>query len=337
LLLRAGAALAISIPLAPAALAQGTVKAVFEKLDLLGRYGQDCAKPMAADNLYIVHQAVDGDRVRRDQFSGPTTRQLSLLVDRANSARATELTMSGMLADKRHNVVLRIDGKRMRVMESAQEGGATLVTGGRFTNGNAETPWFHQCAGPDTNVVSGVFSPDRINADLEASAKRRQEANPNPLPRGSFFKVVVARNQSEFNALARYSIMLLTSLAQKPEDLPLQRVYHRAGQEHPITRVSNWRSELGAAMLARKIYGPYREDGFYLFPTGYWVRDGQMLVRYGATTSDTSIAQFPGATIDRLQQLGNLDPAPGTKPNLAALQKIIRERFTGFPVPTALP
>ena len=242
-----------------------------------------------------------------------------------------------MLADKRHNLVLQVDGKRMRVMESAQEGGATLVTGGRFTRGNAETPWFHQCAGPNANIVSGVFSPDRINADLEAAAKRRQEANPNPLPRGSFFKIVFPRNQSEFNALARYSVMLLTSLAQQPEDLPLQRVFHRAGQEHPMTRVSNWRSELDAAMLARKVYGGYREDGFYLFPTGYWVRDGQMLVRYGATAADTTIAQFPGATLERLKELGNLDPAPGAKPNLAALQKIIRERFTGFPVPTALP
>jgi hypothetical protein len=148
---------------------------------------------------------------------------------------------------------------------------------------------------------------------------------------------VYARNQSEFNALARYSVLLLTSLAQKPEDLPLKRVFHRAGQEHPIARISNWRSELDAAMLARKIYGPYREDGFYLFPTGYRERDGQILINYGTTTSDISIAQFPGEPIERLKQFGNLDPAPGAKPNLAALQKIIRERFTGFPVPTALP
>ena len=87
LLLRACAVLAVSISLAPAALAQGTVKAVFEKLDLLGRYGQDCARPTAADNLLIIHQAVEGDRVRRDQFTSPTDRQFSLLVDRASSAR----------------------------------------------------------------------------------------------------------------------------------------------------------------------------------------------------------------------------------------------------------
>ncbi len=336
-LLRACVAFSVSIGLAPTAFAQGTVKAVFEKFDLLGRYAQDCAKPTTEQNLYIVHQAGDGDRVRRDQYSGPTKRDFSLLIDRATPARPNELTTSGLIGDKRYSVVLRLDSKRMRVMESAQEGGATIIAGGRFTNGNAETPWFNKCLGPDPNIVTGVFSPDRINADLEESARKRQIANPNPAPRGAFFKIVYARNVGEFNALARYSVMLLTSISQKPEELPLKRVFHRAGQEHPIARVSNWRSEVDAAMLARKIYGPYREDGFYLFPTGFWVRDGQLLLDYAANASGISIAKLPGPTIARLKDFGNLDPAPGTKPNLAALQKVIRERFTGFPVPTSLP
>jgi hypothetical protein len=57
----AGIALSIGAP-ATAALAQGTVKAVFEKLDLLGRYAEDCSKPTTSQNFLIVHQAVDGDR-----------------------------------------------------------------------------------------------------------------------------------------------------------------------------------------------------------------------------------------------------------------------------------
>ena len=70
--------------LAPrAALAQSTPKAIFEKADLIGRYSQNCKQPTAAQNLSVTHQAVDGDRVRRDQFTAPGTRQFSLLIDKA--------------------------------------------------------------------------------------------------------------------------------------------------------------------------------------------------------------------------------------------------------------
>jgi hypothetical protein len=33
----------------------------------------------------------------------------------------------------------------------------------------------------------------------------------------------------------------------------------------------------------------------------------------------------------------NLDPAPGTKPHLKALQAFIQRKFPGFPVPRSLP
>jgi len=333
---RAGLAFSISVGCAGAALAQSTVKAVFEKVDLIGRYAQDCAKPTTDQNLYIVH-ALDGDRVRRELFSAPSNRQYSMMIDRATQSKPNELTISGLISDKRYDTVLRLDGKRMRVMEATQEGGGAIVAGGRYTNNNAETPWFNKCLGPDPNIVSGTFSPERINADIEEAAEKRQKINPNPLPRGNFFKLVFARNLNEFNALGRYSVMLLTVLSQKTEELPLKRVFHRSGPEIPIARISNWRSELPANMLARKMYGPYREDGFYLVPTGIWFRDGQMLVDYAANAAGISIAKLPGPPIERLKNFGNLDPAPGARPNLAAVQKIIRDRFTGFPVPTALP
>jgi hypothetical protein len=334
--LSAAVAFSISVGVAGAALAQSTAKAVFEKVDLIGRYAQDCPKPTTDQNLYIIH-ALEGDRVRRDLYSSSTNRQYSMMIDRAAQPTATELTISGLIADKRYNTVLRLDGKRMRVMEATQDGGAAIVSGGRYTNNNAETPWFNKCLGPDPNIVSGVFSPDRINADIEAAAEKRQKTNPNPAPRANFFKLVFARNINEFNALGRYSVMLLTTISQKGEELPLKRVFHRSGPETPMTRVSNWRSELDAAMLARKIYGPYREDGFYLIPTGMWFRDGQLLIDYAANASGISIAKLPGPAIERLKQFGNLDPAPGARPTLAAFQKIVRERFTGFPVPTSLP
>jgi hypothetical protein len=99
------------------------------------------------------------------------------------------LTYSGQRDDGRFDSVLRLDGKRIRVMESRKEGGGVEIAGGRFTNGNAETPWFNKCLGPESNVVQGTFPPDRINADIETAAQTRQKSNPNPAARGSFFKI----------------------------------------------------------------------------------------------------------------------------------------------------
>jgi hypothetical protein len=68
------------------------------------------------------------------------------------------------------------------------------------------------------------------------------------------------------------------------------------------------------------------------------VRDGQLLIDYAAGAAGVAILKLPGsAAPDATKNFPNLDPAPGAKPNLAALQKFIREKFPGFPVPVSVP
>jgi len=115
-------------------------------------------------------------------------------------------------------------------------------------------------------------------------------------------------------------------------------MFHRAGQEQPITKVLSWRGELDPSMLGRKVYGPYREDGYYLIPTGMLVREGQLLIDYAANAAGVVAMQLPAApAVQATKNFGNLDPAPGAKPNLQVLQAFIKRLFPGFPVPNALP
>jgi hypothetical protein len=53
---------------------QSSVKAIFEKYNLLGTFAWDCSKPASKDNFYYVHRLLDADHVQRDQMSGPTQR-----------------------------------------------------------------------------------------------------------------------------------------------------------------------------------------------------------------------------------------------------------------------
>ncbi len=193
--------------------------------------------------------------------------------------------------------------------------------------------------GPASAEVHGTYSPDRINTEIEGFAKKRQESNPNPAARAPFFKIAYAANPSEFAGLGRYSVMLLTAISQKSEELPLKRVFIRAsGQDVPLQQVMSWRSDVGAGTLARKVYGSYREDGYYLVPTGMMVRDGQMLLDFTANAAGVTFLQLPStAAPNATKSFPNLDPAPGGKPDLNALKAFIARKFAGFPVPKSVP
>ncbi|MEA2989974.1 MAG: hypothetical protein QOG83_2685 [Alphaproteobacteria bacterium] len=196
-----------------------------------------------------------------------------------------------------------------------------------------------QKPGPKSVEVRGTYSPERINEDVEEQAKKWQQTHADPALRVPFFKISYARNVNEFAALRRYSVMLLTVLSQKSEELPIKNVYVRAnGKDVSLTKVSNWRSDVAKDMLAYKVYGPYREDGFYIIPTGMMMRDGQMLVDFAVNRYGLVMLQLPGtAAPEATKNFKNLDPDPNSKPDLKALQAYIQYKFPGFPVPKSLP
>jgi hypothetical protein len=203
--------------------------------------------------------------------------------------------------------------------------------------GNAQPAPKEQPKGPNSALVSGPYSPERINADIEEFAKQRK--NPNQAARDRFFKIVYAADAKEFAALRRYSVMLLTAISPKSEELPVKRVFIKAnGQEFPLQQVMSWRSEVGAETLARKAFGLYREDGYYLIPTGMLVRDGQILHDLSAGAVNVVFLQLPSrAAPNATKNFSNLDPEPNSKPDLKALQAHIARKFPGFPVPKSLP
>jgi hypothetical protein len=201
---------------------------------------------------------------------------------------------------------------------------------------HAQTP--PPTKGPEGKRLTGaVITPQRVNDQIEEWAKKRQDQG--PTARVANFFLFFAATPAEFNALGRYSVLLLTVVTQKAEELPLTRVYIRAKeQDVAMQKVSSWRSDVDSALLTHKIYGPYREAGFYLVPTGMTMRDGQLLADFAANRTGLPILQLPNkGAPDRLRALGNLDPPPNAKPTLKALQGLITRATSGFPVPTSVP
>jgi hypothetical protein len=191
---------------------------------------------------------------------------------------------------------------------------------------------------PDGKLETGVVTPERVTQQIEEWAKQRQDSG-GPSARVAHVWIFFAGGPNEFAALGRYSVLLLTVVTQRSEELPLKRVYIRANdRDVPVQKLSSWRGDVDSALLTHKIYGPYRETGFYLLPTGMTMRDGQLLADLAANRTGMPVLQLPNkGTPDQVRRFPNLDPAPRAKPDLQTLQAFLGQRTSGFPIPRSLP
>jgi hypothetical protein len=192
--------------------------------------------------------------------------------------------------------------------------------------------------GAKDKAISGEFTPDRLKADAEAGARRAQAKGPQ-LRNRSFYFSWHTMAPAEFEALGRHIVFLISIWSQKPEELPVARVFLRVdGNETPIYKVSSWNTPVDANSLTAKMFGPNREDGFYLVPGGALLRKGQLVLDLSAGRTNWILVEFPSTVANaEPRRFPNLDPAPNAKPNLQALQTFIQRRYPGFPVPQSLP
>jgi tetratricopeptide (TPR) repeat protein len=151
---RAGVAAPGSVP-APATGTASTpavsVKAVFEKYNLLGFFAPDCSKPVSKSNLYYVNRML-GDYVQADQMSGATERDFFMVIDKAGEMSATEIVVTGTRDGKPLHMLWRFDraggtGMRVRPAEVSWDG-KKLVSGQKGTSSGREMPWLQRCGAP---------------------------------------------------------------------------------------------------------------------------------------------------------------------------------------------
>jgi hypothetical protein len=193
---------------------------------------------------------------------------------------------------------------------------------------------------PSDKRVSGEFTPARVEADQEAAAKKAQDSSKGPFPRGDrFYFLWSSMTPAEFAALNRHVVVLIAIWTQKPEELPLKRVYLRAdGRELPVYKVSSWKMPVDGNSATAKMYGTNREDGFYLVPGSAMLGKGELALDLAANRTGWVLLELPSkvAAADA-KRFPNTEPAPGRKPDLKALQDIAKRKFPGFPVPQSLP
>ena len=180
-----------------------------------------------------------------------------------------------------------------------------------------------------------VTTPQSIIDWFEVEAKKRKT----PLERETWYGLRNPDDRAEFEALGRYSLLILTIVTQSADELPLKRVYLRMpDREVPVLKIASWRRSVDQTLATYKMYGPYREDGFYLLPPSAYLRVAQLQADLAANRLSLAVLELPtDVGPDWLKTMQNPDPLPGTLPNLRTLQEFIKRKTSGFPIPTSLP
>ena len=138
-------ALTVASSAAPAQ--TGTVRAMFEKHNLIGIFAFDCSKPVGRDNRYFVHRPLGDGQVQRDMMSGPTTRDFAVIWEQATELRLGQIALTGTRDQQPLTSTYQIEANRMRVLESTVAG-KKEIAGGRFSAGGWDTPWAYRCDAP---------------------------------------------------------------------------------------------------------------------------------------------------------------------------------------------
>jgi hypothetical protein len=132
-----------------------SVRAVFEKHDLLGNLAWDCTKPASKSNLRYLHRVLDDDRVQREQMSGPTGRDWVVIIDKASEAGPNEIAASGTLTGRvgvrdydssPTNGTWLVEPNRL-VQREVTLNGEKVIEGGRYVSNGVKVPWIYRCGG----------------------------------------------------------------------------------------------------------------------------------------------------------------------------------------------
>ena len=137
--------------------ASSSVQNIFERHGLIGTFAEDCSKDPSDSNQYIVHRVIDANHVERDQMKSRSVRSYAAFVDNADEISSNDVAMNMLISesanaqmkDWRMRLVTRIDGSRIRLMESGPltgpYAGQKNIVAGKTTSGATETRWLKKC------------------------------------------------------------------------------------------------------------------------------------------------------------------------------------------------
>jgi len=175
----------------------------------------------------------------------------------------------------------------------------------------------------------GAVTPDEIDRRLEQRAADIKRVAPQGADRYVLFDISYPTDSAEYRAVGKTAVLLTVAVSRNADELPLRRVYTRAGNKDiDLERLGSRRSELPATSAVRAVVGPYREDVFHLVPIGALLREHVLMCDFAKNRTGFVInraALEPPAFIrdDRTRDSAQ-------KPNETAVKAFVEREYPGF-------
>jgi len=186
-------------------------------------------------------------------------------------------------------------------------------------------------------VSQDPVSPADITERLEKSAIDTAKVAPKGAARGSSVDFCWASDPDEYRALAKHVVVLVSVVTQDAAELPLRRVYVNSdGRETELVKLSSQLSGVRKGSKTYAILGPYREDGFYLAPSGAMMADGHLQADFAVRRNGFNLYKLPGTPPDFIKSDSNPMPAPDARPETPALKAMLQREYKGFELPASL-
>ncbi|HKR23541.1 MAG TPA: DUF2314 domain-containing protein [Pyrinomonadaceae bacterium] len=172
-------------------------------------------------------------------------------------------------------------------------------------------------------------TPARMNQRIEEAAV--QYAAHAPIPRIVLYDIGFPLDEKEAAALDGHGVILLTSVSQVREELPLQRVYVLSeGKEVELKLLKVVLAELNTPEAASaKTFGKFRADALYLLPLSLRVKNVDLLVDFQTNRSAFKVAAFGTPLPDDLKALVAVKSS-GAGPSQAALETFVKREYPSF-------
>jgi len=171
-------------------------------------------------------------------------------------------------------------------------------------------------------------TPQEIERRLAARAAEVQNMAPQGASRYVMFDLAWATTPEEHRKLGGNAVMYLAAFSKREDELPLSRVYARfGGKTVVLQKISSERTEVAKDTIVHRIFGPYRENSFYLVPAGVW-RNGEIGCDFATNRKDFGITRGPLEPPAFIQK--ERANRPAGKPAPEAVQALIQREFPGL-------
>lgn len=115
------------------------------------------------------------------------------------------------------------------------------------------------------------------------------------IPRVAFYDYALPADITEYQDLDKNSVLMITSLVQNPQELPLKSVYIVSqGKRIPLKLILSKVIPVEDELVSN-VFGKNRQDSFYLFPIYLQLKESQLMVDWAINREGFVMAEFPSS------------------------------------------